>query len=270
VSALGCDDGDYRVTFARVVRSEWTKLSSLRSTWLVVASVALLAVGLAAVFGYAHGLRIRNGEADPSTADAVSAAFLPLDLLVLVFGVLGVSQMSGEYGSGLIRATLAAVPGRLPVLWAKAAVLASLTGVVMLAVCCGSVLLSQGFAGSDDAALHDPVVVRAIGGAASSIVGIGLIGLGIGAMLRHTAGAITALVAVLLIVPALLGAVPWDGVRDGIEPYLPTLASQGMYQVGDSAGPFETFSPGTSAAVLAGWAGLSLAGGAAVLYRRDA
>ena len=93
--------------------------------------------------------------------------------------------------------------------------------------------------------------------------------MGIGSMLRHTAGSITVLVVVLLIVPPLMGAVPREGVRDAIEPYLPTLAGQAIYQVGESS-TFETFSPGMSAAVLAGWAFLSLAGGGAVLYRRDA
>jgi ABC-2 type transport system permease protein len=270
MSSLADEGRDHRITFARVVRSEWTKLSSLRSTWMVFGGVAVLAVGLAGVFGYGHGQQIRDGETVPSTADAVSAALLPLDLLALVVAVLGVLQMSGEYGSGLIRATLAAVPGRLPVLWAKAAVLAALTVVVMLGVCVGSLLLSQGVAGSDDASLGDPTVLRATCGAAFSVAMTALIGLGIGSMLRHTAGAITVLVVVLLIVPSLLGAVPWENVRDAIEPYLPALAGQAIYQVGDSGGPFETFSPGLSAVVLAGWAFLSLACGGAVLYRRDA
>ncbi len=270
MSSLTDRADDHRITLARVVRSEWTKLSSLLSTWLVFGGVALLAVGLAAVFGYGHGQQIRNGEIAPSTADAVSVALLPMDLLALVVAVFGVLQMSGEYGSGLIRATLAAVPRRLPVLWAKAVVLAALTGVVMLVVCVVSLMLSQGLAGSGDASLGDPTVLRAIGGAAFSVAMTALVGLGIGSMLRHTAGSITVLVVVLLIVPPLMVAVPRQDVRDAIEPYLPTLAGQAIYQVGESSSTFETFSPGMSAVVLAGWALLSLAGGGAVLYRRDA
>ena len=99
---------------------------------------------------------------------------------------------------------------------------------------------------------------------------MGLLGLGIGTMVRHTAGAITTLAAGLLIAPVLLGPVLPGDREDDVMKYVPTIAGQAMYGVDGGGGPFETLSPGASAAVLGGWAVLMLAGGAAVLRRRDA
>src|SRR5688572_20199030 len=93
----------YRVTFPRVVRAEWGKLWALRSTWMVFAVVAVLAVGLAAAIG---ATRAATGPADPG------GAFLAVDVLSIVLGVFGILMVTGEYGSGLVRATFAAVPRR--------------------------------------------------------------------------------------------------------------------------------------------------------------
>lgn len=261
--------GDYQVTIRRVVRSEWTKLRSVRSTWILLAAAALLTVGLAAAFGHGYGQQIRSGEVQPSTAEAVSAAFLGLDLFALLVGVFGVLRMTGEYGSGLIRASLLAVPRRLPVLWAKALVLAAVTAAVAVAVSVASFLLSQAFAGSHGAGLGDPGVPRALLGAAVYPVAMGLLGLGIGAILRHTAAAITVFVATLLVIPALLPAALSQRLQDAVVPYLPVVAAQALYNLGGS-GPTKMLAPGAGAIVLAGYVIVLLAGGAALLRRRDA
>jgi ABC-2 type transport system permease protein len=261
--------GDYRATMGRVVRSEWTKLRSLRSTWIVLAAAALLTVGLAAAFGYGYGQRIRSGELAASTAEATSAAFLGLDLFALLVGVFGIVQLSGEYGSGLIRASLVAVPRRLPVLWAKALVLVAVTAAVAVAVCLASFLVSQAFAGDHGVGLGDPGVPRAILAAAAYPVAMGLLGLGIGVILRHTAAAITVFVAALLVIPALLPAALSERMQDAIVKYLPVVAAQAMYNLGDS-GPTKLLAPGAGAIVLAGYVVVLLAAGAALLQRRDA
>jgi hypothetical protein len=178
--------------------------------------------------------------------------------------------MSGEYGTGLIRATLTAVPRRLPVLGAKALVQVAVTGPVMAVVSLASFLVCQAFLGDGGASLSDPGVPGAIVGAAACPVIMGLLGLGIGTMVRHTAGAITTLAAGLLIAPVLLGPVLPGDREDDIMKYVPTIAGQAMYGVDGGGGPFETLSPAASTAVLIGWAVLMLAGGAAVLRRRDA
>lgn len=254
------------ITFPRVVRSELTKLLSLRSTWATLAAVAVLSVGLAGAIGYA----VSRSEPPASVADAVGTAFLPLDFLALVVGVLGVLQTTGEYSSGLIRASLTAVPRRLPVLAAKALVFAAVTLPVLAAVCLTSFVVCQAFIGEGGASLGDTGVPAAIAGAAACPVLTALLGMGIGAMIRGTAGAVTTLAAVLLIVPTLVSAVLPGAWPDRLLKYVPTIAGQAMYSVDGGGTPFPTLSPGASAAVLVGWAALALFGGAALLMRRDA
>jgi ABC-2 type transport system permease protein len=259
----------YRVTLGRVIRSEWTKLRTLRSTWITLGAAALLTVGLSGAFGYGYNGAIQAGEVQPTTAEGLVVAFLALDLYALVIGVFGLLQMSGEYGSGMIRASLAAVPRRLPVLWAKALVLVAVTGVLSLVVCVASFLVSQGFAGRHGATLSDPGVARAILGAAAYPVAMGLLGLGLGAILRHTATAITVFVAALLVAPALLPAALSESAEDTVMPYVPVVAAQAMYAL-EPNGPFKMLSPGAGGAVLAAYLFAVLAGGAALLWRRDA
>lgn len=257
----------YRVTFGRVVRSEWTKLRALRSTWIMLGGVTVLVVALAGVVGWTAA---REHEAAPTVAEAVGRAFFGIDLFSLVIGGFGVLLVTGEYRSGLIRATLTAVPRRLPVLAAKAVVLVAATTPVMLAVCFASFLVSQAFVDAGDrVTLGDPEVLRATFGAAAAPVALSLLGLGLGAVLRHTAGAITAYVAAILVVPLLLPAVVPDSAEEAVMPYVPTYAAVAMYDAGGNA-PYDQLSPAVSALVVAGWVVLLLAAGTAVLHRRDA
>jgi ABC-2 type transport system permease protein len=269
MTAIADHRSAYRVTLGRVIRSEWTKLRSLRSTWITLGAAALLTVGLSGAFGYGYNGAIQAGEVQPSTAEGLDVAFLALDLYALVIGVFGVLQMSGEYGSGMIRASLAAVPRRLPLLCAKALVLVAVIGVLSLAVCLASFLVSQAFAGSHGAALGDPGVPRAVLGAAAYPVAMGLLGLGLGTILRHTASALTVFVATLLVVPALLPAALSKAAEDTVMPYVPVVAAQAMYAL-EPDGPFKMLSPGAGGAVLAAYVVAVLAGGAALLRRRDA
>lgn len=258
------------ITFPRVVRAEWTKLVSLRSTWITLGAAAVLAVGLSGVIGYGVHHSIEGGDPPPALSEAVSAAFLPIDFFVLVFGVFGVLQMTGEYSSGLIRASLTAVPRRWPLAAAKAVVLVAVTLPVMAATALGSFLVCQAFLGDYGASLGDQGVPGATVGAAFCPVLVGLIGLGVGTAVRHTAGAITTLVAALFVVPLLLApALPGD-LEDDVIKYVPTVAGQAMYSVDGGGQPFPILSPGASAAVLVGWAALLLAGGLALLLHRDA
>ena len=269
MTAISDPRSAYRVTLGGVIRSEWTKLCTLRSTWITLGAAALLTVGLSAAFGHGYQGAIEAGEVQPTTAEGLDVAFLGLDLYALVIGVFGILQMSGEYGSGLIRASLAAVPRRLPVLWAKALLLLVVSGVLSLAVCLASFLVSQAFAGSHGVALSDPGVPRAILGAAAYPVAMALLGLGLGAILRHTATAITAFVAALLVVPALLPAALSKAAEDTVLPYVPVVAAQAMYEL-EADGPFKLLSAGAGGAVLAAYVVVVLAGGAALLRRRDA
>jgi hypothetical protein len=262
------EQGNYRVTFARVVRSEWTKFWSLRSTWVVLAATLVVTVALAGVVGWEQGNQADDRGQVLAVDEVVGGTFLSIDLFTLVIGVFGVLMMTGEYGTGLIRATITAVPRRLPVLGAKALVLMAGSLPVLLVACFGSFLLSVAMSGAD-VGLGDPGVMRAVVCAAVAPAAFGVIGLGLGTAVRHTAGAITTLVLVLLVLPALVPALP-GSVPDDIAPYSPVAAGQAMYSIDGSGGPFDMLSPGSAAAVVAGWAAVALATGATVLRRGDA
>ncbi|OLF15426.1 hypothetical protein [Actinophytocola xanthii] len=252
---------EYRLSFGSVLRFEWTKLLSLRSSWVVLGGVPILFVGLSAVIGLNN-----RGRVDPPTvSEAVGGGFLAFALAIGVFGVLA---MSGEYHSGLVRATLVAVPRRLPVLWAKAVVLVTVTAPTMLAAQLGSFLANQAFVGSSArVSLGDPGVLRALVGAAGATVAAGLLGLAIGTVVRGTAAAIVTFVVGLVLVPqVLLGVLP-ASVQDDALPFLPTFALQSLF---DLSGTSPVLDPDAGAGVVAAWVVLLLAGGAWSLWRRDA
>lgn len=256
-----------QVTFARVVRAEWFKFWSLRSTWIVLAVTVLLTLGVAGAVGWAQGNDVDDGRPLP-VDEVIGGTYLGVDLFTIVLAVFGVLMITGEYGSGLIRATLTAVPRRTPVLAAKALVLAVGTLPVMVALSVVSFLTSVGFSGAD-VGLGDPGVLRAALGAAAAPVAFGILGLGLGTVLRHSAASITLLVLFTLVLPGLMPALPGSAPED-LAPYTPVAAAQALYSIGDSGGPFDMLSPGAAAAVMAGWVLVALAAGAAVLHRRDA
>jgi ABC-2 type transport system permease protein len=258
------------ITFARVVRSEWTKLRSLRSTWLLLGLTPVLTVVLAGAFGYGYGRQIRQGQATAGVGEAIDVTFVGLDLFALIIGVFGILQITGEYGSGQIRASLTAVPRRWLLLLAKAFVLALSTAAVMGPAVLLSFLAAQAMIGETGAGLGDHGAAQAVIGATVYPVAMGLLGLGLGAVLRQTAVTITLFVSVVLILPALLvPALPAALRRDTI-PYVPIAAAQALYEQQSDAGPFTLLSPSTGLIVLIGWVSALLALGALVLNRRDA
>jgi hypothetical protein len=259
-----------QVTFQRVIHSEWTKVRSLRSSWIVLGVAAIVTVALAGAFGYVFGQRVRAGEIAATPAGAVDTAFLGFDLFTLVVGVFAVWQMSGEYGSGLIRASLTAVPRRWPLLAAKAVVLVAVTVPLSLAVCVTSFLVCQWLAGDAGTSLGDPGVLRAVLGATAYPVGTALIGLGVGALVRNIAGSVTVFVAGNLVIPAILPAALPQRIQDDTLRYLPIAAGQAVYAMSRDTGPVRLLAPAAGGLVLTAWVLAILACGAFVLYRRDA
>jgi ABC-2 type transport system permease protein len=238
------------ITFPRVVRSEWTKLAALRSTWIVLSVVVVLTVGVAGATGH-HARVARIGD-----------AFLGVDVFSLLLGVFGILMITGEYGSGLIRATFAAVPRRVPVLAAKAVVLLGVSLPVMAVAAFGAVVADRFFAG----AALSPLFSRALAGAIAAPIGLALLGLGLGALLRHTAAAITVYVLSMLVLPALLQAALPERTGEHVVRYVPVAAAQGMYAVNN---PFRMLSPGPAALVLLAWVLAFLVAGGAMVGRRD-
>ena len=190
-------------------------------------------------------------------------------LAQLLIGVLGVLVITAEYSTGVIRSTFAAVPKRLPVLWAKAGVLAVVTGVPMLVAVFTAFFTGQAILSGDGtgAALTDPGVLRAVLGSVGFLAGVALLGLAIGAIVRNTAGAIAALVAILLLLPGLLGLVLPSGWGDTVVSYLPSNAAAAFTTVNPGA---DLPSSGAGLAVFAGYLVVLFGVAAVLLVRRDA
>ncbi len=263
----------YKVTGRRVLRSEWAKLWTLRSTWIT------LALGLAGllVFGSIAAVRYKSlatsggtraGSGEFVNASGVTLALFGVRFGQLALGVLGVLVAAGEYSTGMIRSTLAAVPRRLPVLWSKAAVYGVVAFVVGVAGTFGGFLIVNAVVNGTPAhmSLSDSGVARSLLGAGLYLSLVGVIGTALGMLMRSVPGAISVLVATLLLVPGLLSLLPTTW-QDNIGPYLPSNAGEALYALQHAPG---TLSAGTGALVLLGWTVLALAGGAYRLVRKDA
>jgi ABC-type transport system involved in multi-copper enzyme maturation permease subunit len=261
----------YRVTGLHVLRSEWSKLWSLRSTTITLGLGLLFLVG----FGLISAARYKSGitsgqQMDPDFADAtaLSLSLFGVNVAQLALGVLGVLVTAGEYSTGMIRSTLAAVPRRLPVLWSKSAVF----GVVALVVAGVGVfiafLIGSSIVSGTPAALtiSDSGVLRSLLGAALYLGLVGVIGTALGALLRSVAGGISVLVGALMLVPGLISLLPASW-RNSVSPYLPSNAGESMFSLHPAG---SALSPTTGLLVFLGWTVLALAGAAWRLARTDA
>lgn len=263
----------YKVTGLGVLRSEWAKFWSLRSSWITlgVALALLIAFGAIAAYTYSPDAVATTGPPPPGgsdDSDAVALALTGVSFASLAVGVLGVLLSAGEYGTGMIRSTLAAVPRRLPVLWSKAAVIGP---PVLILTTIGALAAFQlGTPGLDGEtialSLGDDGVLRSLVGAGVYLGLVAVFGVALGVLLRSSAGAIAALVGVLLILPGLASLLP-DSWYDTINPYLPSNAGSAVYALHESA---DSLSSGAGLAVFAGWVALTLAGAAFRLVRTDA
>ncbi len=212
------------VTQTRVFKSEWIKMRSLRSTGqtLLAAVVGMVAIGWIA--GWAT-------NSHWSTMSPIERAlFSPIDnsltgfhLAQLAVGVLGVLLISGEYATGMIRATFSAVPNRLPVLWAKSVLFAGVTFVLMLAAAVAGFLGGQQFLGSHGTTLSATHAVESIVGAAGYLTLIAVFAVALGFIIRSTAGGIATLFGLLLVLP-VIGQVLPTSWQDATLPYLPSNA----------------------------------------------
>lgn len=264
-----------RVTGPRVLHSEWVKFRSLRSTVVTIAVAVVVIVG----FGALAAAVVSGDVTRPSGrggggggggfgADPTSISLAGMTLAQIIMGILGVLAVTGEYSSGMVRATFAAVPRRLPVLWSKAIVVGISTLVVAVPAALVAFFVGQAVLGADaNVALSDPGVLRAVLGSAAYLAGTALLGVGLGALLRHTAGAIGALFGLLLLAPGLLPLILPSSWSDAIVPYLPSNAGAAFTSVTPTDG---LLAAGTGVIVLVVWVAVLLGGSAILLRRRDA
>jgi ABC-2 type transport system permease protein len=283
-----------RVGLRRAMAAEWTKFWSVRSTMWTLVATGVAVVGLCA---------LSTGTVSPSDIieDPTRRSLIGIFLGQLIFGVLGVLVMSAEYGTGTIRATLSAVPRRPVVLTAKIVVFGAVAVVVseilaFTAFAIGQAILSAKNAvgssaaiteraqqlgvkvphgvnvalSSGSASLGQPGVVRAVVGAGLYLAMLGLLALGLATIIRHTAGAISAFVVVVLVLPLIVQALP-TSISNAVARYLPANIGLVMFSthgVPDRVGP--AFSPWTGFALLVLYTVVTLGVGCWVLLRRDA
>jgi ABC-2 type transport system permease protein len=260
-------------TWLGLLRSEWTKIRSVRSTiWSLIAFV-VVAIGFSAVVA----LVISNTWNSPgSRGGHVQLHIDPTSVLYgagfgfgqLALCVLGVIVITSEYSTGAIRSSLLAVPLRLPMLAAKVVVFAVLELVVSAITVFAVFFISTSILHSHIAiTLGTPGVLRATIGGILYLIVLGLFAMAIGGLIRHTAGAIATVIGLVLVVPPLIGLIPGT-IANHIHGYFPTVAGQLVGQTIQESG--DVLSPWQGFGVFCLWTAVLLAGCAVLLTRRDA
>ncbi|QAY61985.1 ABC transporter permease [Xylanimonas allomyrinae] len=204
-----------KVTFPRLLRSEWRKLWSLRSTWWVLGVTFVIMVGFALLFSLAFTSFV-SGNPEAMAAADEAGGIPPTTFVVagysfgaLVAASLGAIAITGEYSTGQIRSSLSAAPTRLPVLWAKLTVVAVVTFVVIAVSTAIAYLVTHPILSSHDISvdLSDGEQVRSLLGAPLYATVVALFALAVGALLRNTPGAIVTVVALFFLVPTIIGTI---------------------------------------------------------------
>jgi ABC-type transport system involved in multi-copper enzyme maturation permease subunit len=187
----------------------------------------------------------------------------------LLIGALGVLFVSGEYSTGMIRSTLVAVPRRLPVLWAKLVVFATITAVSMVTVSIVAFVSAQALLSHyrTGFSLTDPGVLRVVIGTGVYLTLVGMIGAALGWIVRSTPGALVTYFAIVLVLPVLFGDALGNWGKE-VAQFLPGQAGASFST--SMPGSSYSLSPWVGLLVLAGWVAAALAIAAGVLRRRDA
>jgi ABC-2 type transport system permease protein len=227
MTATGVRTPGYRAAgFGDALRSEWTKARTVPSTVWTLIVAALLGIGLGALISalaaghYAQASASSRAQWDPTSISGSGGA-----IAQLAIGVLGILLITSEYSAGAIGSSLAAVPRRGRFLAAKAVVIVTISFVVseiitFVAFFVGQALISGH---APTATLGQPSVLRALIGSGLYGALLGLLSLGLGAILRHTAGAIAVLVALLFVLPGIVAALP-ASIEHTVEEFWPTQA----------------------------------------------
>ncbi len=258
-----------------LIKSEWTKLRTVRSTTRTLAVTIVAVIGIGAIATAVTAAHWKNGGLINQVGfDPTQRSLAGLFLGQIAIGVLGVIAITAEYSTGTIRATLASTPNRPLVLACKAGVygfVALVTSeiITFVAFFIGQELLKGS---APYATLGQPGVLRAVAGAGLVLTVMGLFALALGAIIRHTAGAISAYVAILLVVPLILQAFP-TSVQHALLKYMPLLIAEHMATtVGNSAdfGNAPLFTQWAGFGILCGYTAFLLVVGGVLFTRRDA
>jgi ABC-2 type transport system permease protein len=256
--------------FRDVVHSEWTKIRTVRSTWFTLLATVVIVVGLGALIGEGVGSHYHNASfSDKATFDPTQISFFSLLFGQLAIAVLAVLVVSSEYGTGMIRTSLQAVPNRTWFLGAKVVVFTAVALVVGEVLSFATYFVVQPLLKAGPAphsTLGQPHVLRAVVGAGLYLTVSGLLSLGIAALIRHTAGAITIVVAVYFVLPGVSNALPsnWEHT---VQEFLPTGAGEQIFSVLHQQHYLTAW---VGFGVMCAYAAVVLAVAGIVLNRRDA
>jgi ABC-2 type transport system permease protein len=257
---------DDDLTAGGILNSEWIKFRTLRSSWLTLAGAVVVMIAFGAIFGYSTSIAnwTKLGAGDRAATGSLGG----YQITQLVIGVLGVLLVTGEYATGMIRSTFAAVPRRLPILAAKSGVFAAISVATMTVASFAAYFLAQVFLSSHGhgSSLSDPGALRAVAGVGVYLALIGALGGALGWIVRSTAGGISALVGIMLILPGVVGLLP-SGIGDAITKYLPSEAGGAFINAAHNAG---ALSPWTGLGVLVLWVAGAFAAATVLVGRRDA
>ena len=255
------------------LRSEWTKLRTVRSSWWALG----LALGLTLLMSAFVAATVSTSGKPPGDSGEDVMMLSLAGVLFAQFAVVGLAvvAITGEHATGTIRATFAANPRRHAVLAAKAAIVAAVVLVVGVVGSLAAFLMAQpilhgnGFIAANGYAtlsLGDGASPRAVAGSGLYLALIGLLSLGVGAILRHTAAAITTVLALMFLPLIFAGLLP-ESAQDTVQRIAPMTAG---ICIQTTAGHGAPLSPGAGIAVLAAWAAAAMLGGTWLIGRRDA
>jgi ABC-2 type transport system permease protein len=259
-----------KVTQVRVLRSEWTKFRSVRSTrWTLLIALVLM-IGIGALFAAVNASQYQGfSAADRASFNPVTVSLSGTTFAVIAFGVLGVLTMSGEYGTGMIRSSLTVVPRRLPVLWGKLGVFAAVVFTTSLTASLTAFWLGQALLSSHHlgVSITSPGALRSVAGAALYITVCGLLGVTLGTLFRNTAAGIATFAGVFFVLPPLTSLLP-SSITNHLTQYLPEGAGSVIW--GQTEGVSRALSPWTGFAVLCLYAVILIAAAAWRLGHSDA
>jgi ABC-2 type transport system permease protein len=263
------DDHRARTTLWHVIRSEWTKIWSVRSTFWTLLTLVVVTIGFSTLIAWGESSHLDQlTPIQRAQLDVTNNAMAGLAFGQLAIAVLGALVITSEYSTGGIKATLTAVPNRIRVLLSKAIVFAVIAFIVGVITAFGAFFISMIFWNQKHLAtsLGDPGVLRAVIGGGLYVLASGLFGFALGVLIRHTAGSITAAVGLLFVAPPLTGLLPgtWG---DDINKYFTSNAGQHITEVVSVPG---RMSPWTGYLVITIWWLVPLLVGGYLMKRRDA
>ena len=257
-----------RAGFGDALRSEFTKIKSTRSTYWTLLALVVVCVGIGALAS--AGAASQANGISKDTFDATQQSLAGLYVGQLIIAVLGALTITSEYATGMIRTTLSVQPRRGVVFAAKAVVFAVISLVTGLIASFASFFVGQGLMSGHhlSVTLGDPNVLRAVIGGGLFLAACGMLAYGLGAILRHTAGAITAAIGLLFVLSILVNFLP-QSWQNNVDKWMPAIAGAQIWTTKNQVGS-HLFTAWPGFAVLAAYAAVAIVAGLVLFRTRDA